>query len=205
MNVVVALVPAVALAVGNYFIAGHLLAEAPATCAACLAWLVGGPVVLALLLLAVLPRLGVRAALPVTQIASTTAPAPPAETATDGALRLLSVLQEEGRLVDFLEEDIAPYGDEQVGAAVRGIHDTCRRALHERVTLEPIVAGGEGSDVTIDGNFDPAAIRLTGNVGGTPPFRGVLRHAGWRVTRVALPARRGQDPHVVAPAEVEIA
>jgi hypothetical protein len=197
MNVLVALVPAVVLAVGNYFVANHLLAGAPATCVACLAWLVGGPLVLGVLLLALLGR---RAEKPVAVAA---APPPPVETPTDGALRLLAILQE-GRLVDFLEEDIAPYGDEQVGAAVRGIHETCRRALHERVTLEPILGGEEGSEVTVGNDFDPAAIRLVGNVAGAPPFRGVLRHAGWRVKTVTLPVRRGHDPQVIAPAEVEI-
>src|SRR5258708_33455175 len=37
-------------------------------------------------------------------------------------LRLLSVLQREGRLVDFLLEDIQAYPDAQVGSAVRYIH-----------------------------------------------------------------------------------
>ena len=54
-------------------------------------------------------------------------------------------------------------------------------------------------------SFDPSAIRLTGNVSGEPPFRGALRHAGWRAVQVKLPAQpSGQDPRIVAPAEVEI-
>jgi hypothetical protein len=122
-----------------------------------------------------------------------------------GALRLLAVLQEEGRLVDFLEEDLGAYGDEQVGAAARGIHAGCRKALRERVTLEPVLGGAEGAEVVVEEGFDPATIRLTGNVSGTPPFRGVLRHAGWRVRAATLGPRPGHDPHVIAPAEVEIA
>src|SRR5205823_5186268 len=77
--------------------------------------------------------------------------------------------------------------------------------LRERVALEPVLAGAEGDAITIDAGFDPGAIRLTGNVTGAPPFRGVLRHGGWRVKTVTLPVRRGQDARVVAPAEVEIA
>jgi len=192
MNLLIAFVPAAALAAGNYLVAAQ-----PA-CIACTAWLVAGPFVLALLLVAVLPR----AAAP--EAPRVVAAVPAAEAAEQGALALLAALQADGRLVDFLEEDLAPYGDEQVGGAARDIHDGCRRALRERVTLEPVLAGGEGEAVTVDAGFDPAMIRLTGNVIGSPPFRGVLRHAGWRVKTVTLPVRRGQDPHVIAPAEVEI-
>jgi hypothetical protein len=119
-------------------------------------------------------------------------------------LRLLATLQEEGRLVDFFTEDIATYTDEQIGAATRGIHASCRKALAGAVTVEPIMAGDEGATVTVPAGFDPTAIRLVGNVGGTPPFTGVLRHSGWRATRINVPPRGGQDPKVIAPAEVEI-
>src|SRR5262245_3785422 len=37
-------------------------------------------------------------------------------------LRLLALLQREGRLLDFLLEDIQGYGNDQIGAAVRDIH-----------------------------------------------------------------------------------
>ena len=187
MNLVMALVPAAALAAGNY-----LVAVQPG-CIACTAWLVAGPFVLALLLVAVLPRM------PARETVAPVVAAPPAATAEDGALGLLAALQATGRLVDFLEEDLAPYGDDQIGAAVRDIHDGCRRVLRERVALEPVLAGAEGDAITIDAGFDPGAFV------GAPPFRGVLRHGGWRVKTVTLPVRRGQDARVVAPAEVEIA
>ena len=192
MNLLIALVPAAALAAGNYLVAAQ-----PA-CISCTAWLVGGPFVLALLLLAVVPRVAAPEA------PSPVAAVPAADAAEQGALGLLAALQADGRLVDFLEEDLGPYGDEQVGGAARDIHDGCRRALRDRVTLEPVLAGAEGESVTVEAGFDPAAIRLTGNVTGAPPFRGVLRHAGWRAKTVTLPVRRGQDPRVIAPAEVEI-
>src|SRR5262249_13966793 len=131
-----------------------------------------------------------------------TAPAPaPAETTDAAALRLLADLQREGRLVDFLEEDLSAYPDEQIGAAVRGIHEGCRKALHARVALEPVLRAAEGDAVTLEAGFETAAVRLTGNVGPTPPFRGVVRHPGWRATRVELPARRDADARVIAPAE----
>src|SRR5213083_2639198 len=169
------LVLAAAVAAGNFF---FVTDEA-------LAWRLGAPFALALV---VAPP-----------------PPPPAEPAGAEALGLLGLLQEEGRFVDFVTEDLAPYPDEQIGAAVRGIHEGCRKVLDERVAFEPVLRAAEGEMVTIEAGFDPAAIRLTGNVGGGPPFRGVLRHAGWRVTRATFPARRGRDPHLIAPAEVEIA
>ncbi len=121
-------------------------------------------------------------------------------------LRVLAVLQRDGRLVDFLQEDIDPYTDSQVGAAVRDIHRGCRKALRDYLTVSPILAGQEDAEVTIAPDFDPAAIRLTGNVQGSPPFRGVLKHHGWRVESVHLPALPGarDDSSVLAPAEVEI-
>ena len=63
----------------------------------------------------------------------------------------------------------------------------------------------EGSRITLPAGFDAAAVRLTGNVVGQPPYAGSLSHRGWRVTEVRLPqlAER-HDARVVAPAEVEL-
>ncbi|MDX2167485.1 MAG: DUF2760 domain-containing protein [Deltaproteobacteria bacterium] len=127
-----------------------------------------------------------------------------ADPGADGALRLLALLQQEGRLVDFLEEDIAPYDDAQVGAAVRAIHAGCRKALHERMQIDRIYAEEDGASVEVAPGFDAGAVRLTGNVHGQPPFRGVLQHGGWRASSVALPRTAGVDAAILAPAEVEI-
>ena len=121
-------------------------------------------------------------------------------------LRVLAVLQRDGRLVDFLEEEIDGYTDTQIGAAVRDIHRGCRKSLHDYLTIEPVINAAEEERVTIPTDFDPAAIRLVGNVNGSPPFQGVLKHHGWRVRAVHLPllpvAR--DDTSVLSPAEVEI-
>lgn len=130
----------------------------------------------------------------------------PAEDAGDRAVQLLALLQRDGRLVDFLSEEIAPYQDAQIGAAVRELHANCRKALEQYVTLEPIYAEEEDRPVTVEAGFDPAAVKLVGNVTGRPPLRGLLRHRGWRVTEVNLPSLppQGAGRAVVAPAEVEI-
>jgi hypothetical protein len=121
-------------------------------------------------------------------------------------LRLLTLLQREGRLLDFLMEDIQALPDAQIGAGVRQIHADCRKALQEHLGLAPVRAEAEGSAVTVPPGFDPSAVRLTGNVTGQPPFTGTLRHPGWRVTEIKLaPPAAGQDEFVVQPAEVELA
>jgi Domain of unknown function (DUF2760) len=133
------------------------------------------------------------------------AAAPRAEEHGAAALQLLALLQHEGRFVDFIEEDLTPYSDEQVGTAVRSIHDGCRSALRDRIALHPIFAAAEGATVTVERGFDPAAVRVIGNVRGEPPYRGVLRHPGWRSESVRLPERTGDgDATIVAPAEVEV-
>jgi hypothetical protein len=133
-------------------------------------------------------------------------PAPPVEESTDRAVQMLALLQREGRLIDFFSEDLTPYPDAQVGAAVRELHAGCRKALEQYVTLEPILEGEEDGPVTVEAGFDPASVKLVGNVTGRPPLRGLLRHRGWRATEVELPPLAPQESAraIVAPAEVEI-
>ena len=118
-----------------------------------------------------------------------------------GAVTLLAVLQREGRIVDFLEEEIDGNDDAQVGAAVRDIHKGCRRALREHLGLEHVMTQQEGASVRVPEGFDAAAIRLTGAVSGEPPFTGRLRHPGWRAAKVELPRTANG---IIAPAEVEV-
>lgn len=123
----------------------------------------------------------------------------------DRAVQILALLQRDGRLVDFLSEDIAAYPDAQLGAAVRTVHESCRQVLQRYFKLEPILDSEEDQPVTVQPDFDAAAIKLIGNVAGKPPVRGVLRHRGWRVKDASLPALpRGNNRSVIAPAEVEV-
>jgi hypothetical protein len=129
---------------------------------------------------------------------------PPSE-GFDRAIQVLALLQRDGRLVDFLAENISTYPDAQIGAAVRTIHDNCRQVLDRYVKLEPILNSKEDQPVTVVVGFDLAAIKLIGNVTGELPLRGVLRHKGWRVKEVNLPPLpQGAGRMVVAPAEVEL-
>jgi hypothetical protein len=126
--------------------------------------------------------------------------------AVDRAVQMLALLQRDGRLVDFLEEDVSSYPDGQLGAAVRSIHTSCRQVLERYIKLEPVLSSEEDHPVTLPPGFDPAAIKIVGNVGGERPIRGLLRHRGWRVAEVTLPSLpQGSGRAIVAPAEVEVA
>ena len=133
-------------------------------------------------------------------------PDEPSRSAEAGAVQILAILQRQGRLIDFLQENLSMYDDAQIGAAVRTIHEGSKQALAEHVTLEPIFTETEGSAVAVEPGFDTRAVRLTGHVVGEPPFRGELRHRGWRVVNIDLPQQPGgQDKQlIVAAAEVEV-
>jgi hypothetical protein len=127
------------------------------------------------------------------------------EDSTDRAIQMLAILQRDGRLIDFFGEDISPFSDAQIGAAVRDLHQSCKQTLARYLTLEPIIASEEGERVTVAHPIDPAAIKLIGNVTGKPPLSGLLRHRGWRAIQVKLPPLAdGEGRSVIAPAEVEI-
>jgi hypothetical protein len=141
------------------------------------------------------------------QVPIETAPAKVSEgrPSPEAAVQMLAALQREGRLIDFLQEDLSSYEDSQIGAAVRNIHTGCKEALKEHMEIRPVLVEKEGAAVTIPPGFDARAIRLTGNVTGDPPFRGILRHRGWQVEHIRLPQSGEQKNHwILAPAEVEI-
>jgi len=128
-----------------------------------------------------------------------------AERRNEGALGLLALFQREGRLVDFLEQDIDAFSDGDVGAAARVVHAGSRRALRSHFDVMRVRNEPEGSAVIVGDDHAAASVKLTGNVGGSAPYRGTLRHSGWRVTNVRLPELvRGHDATLVAPAEVEL-
>jgi hypothetical protein len=132
-------------------------------------------------------------------------PAVPPEREHASALLLLSMLQREGRLIDFLQENVASFPDADVGAAARIVHEGCRKVVQQYLALQPVLPEGEGARVNVPAGFDAQRIRLTGNVAGQPPFAGSLKHHGWVTTEVKFPTvSPALDPRVLAPAEVEL-
>jgi hypothetical protein len=135
---------------------------------------------------------------------SPTSPPPVKPDSADRAVQLLAILQRDGRLVDFLMEDLTAYQDAQVGAAVRDVHAGCRSALTRYADLAPVMDDEEGQAVSVERGADPASVKVTGTVTGEPPYRGVLRHRGWQATRVELPPLPASGRTIIAPAEVEV-
>ena len=118
---------------------------------------------------------------------------------------LMALLQREGRFIDFLQQDVTDFEDEQVGAAARVVHEGCRRALKNHLQVVPIRDEAEGDKVTLNDGYDVQATKLVGNVSGKPPYRGAVQHRGWRAKHLQLPSEVGaHDPSVLAQAEVEL-
>ena len=123
----------------------------------------------------------------------------------EGALALLALLQREGRFVDFVRDSVEGASDADIGAAAREVHRGCRKVLDQHLTFEPVMPGNEEEKVSVPKGFDPAEIRLIGEAKGEAPYRGTLRHHGWRVVDAKLPTlAEGVDRAVIAPAEVEL-
>ncbi|GGH62648.1 hypothetical protein GCM10010975_27600 [Comamonas phosphati] len=143
----------------------------------------------------------VRVEVPVEKIVEKTV-----EVAIDtAALQLLGLLQREARFVDFIQEEVAPYTDAEIGAAARVVHEGCRKVLREHFAIQPVRSEAEGARITLQAGFDAAAVRLSGHVVGQAPFTGTLSHRGWRVTEVRLPQLTDtRAANIIAQAEVEL-
>ncbi|XOV78824.1 MAG: DUF2760 domain-containing protein [Aestuariibacter sp.] len=123
----------------------------------------------------------------------------------DSALQLIAILQKDGRLIDFIQEDVNQFSDEQVAAAARVVHQGVKKALNDHVQFSPATKEPEGSAITLNKDFDRNQYRLTGNINGEGPFHGTLIHKGWCVDKVVLPEIVSDtDLTFIAPAEVEV-
>ncbi len=134
--------------------------------------------------------------------------APVAENRADAeVVSFLAVLQERGRLVDFVMDDITKYSDAQVGAAARVVHAGCKAAVAEHFGILPVRDESEGAKVSVPAGYPADEYRLIGKIGGEAPFAGTLVHRGWRAEWVKLPRllTTGADRlPTIAPAEVEL-
>ena len=138
------------------------------------------------------------------------APAPSPDALVEaGVVQFLARLQEKGRLVDFLMDDVTPYSNEQVGVVARVVHQGCREVLHGTFDIEPVHPGQERDAINLAGDFDAATYRLVGKVPDRPPYQGTVLHRGWKATRISFPRladapRDSAARKIIAPAEVEI-
>ena len=133
-------------------------------------------------------------------------PVAPLVTPADGSLQLLGILQRDARFLDFVMESLTGYSDEQIGGAVRNLHENTRAVVDRYLKLAPVIDGVEGTFAKVPPGSTPTQVKLIGKVpaDGKVPG-GTLRHKGWKVIQVDFPpifAHEKSD--VITPAEVEI-
>lgn len=122
----------------------------------------------------------------------------------------LGILQQRGRFIDFLMQDVSSYTNDQVGGAARVVHQGCSEAIREYFKIIPVHTGVEGESVSLDGaTYDPVLYKLLGDAAQQPPYTGTILHRGWRTERVTLPRvvqteQSERAAEVIAPAEIEI-
>jgi len=151
------------------------------------------------------PKELVQAATPAPAPVPIQPPAPAANRAEAEIVAFFGLLQEKGRLVDFLMEDITPYEDAEVGTAARVIHQGCRQVLKEYFNISPISEAQEGTQVTVEAGYSADQYRLVGKLAGEAPFTGTLLHKGWKTEFVKLPRIVNSERlPSIAPAEVEL-
>jgi uncharacterized protein DUF2760 len=134
-------------------------------------------------------------------------PAPAVNQAEAEVVAFVALLQEKGRLVDFLMEELTSYDDAQVGAAARVIHQGCRQVLQEHFKISAVSDAEEGSQVNVPAGYFADEYRIVGKLSGDAPFTGKLVHKGWKTESVKLPRIIKTDVKrlsVIAPAEVEV-
>lgn len=166
--------------------------------------------------LALLVLLGLRANGPAVDVPAEPAPAPvlPPKRSRDERSRhelaaLLGMLQENGRLVDFVMEDIQGQPDARVGQVARVVHQGCREVILKAFGPEPAETGvAEGEVISLPEGFAPERVRLIGTMTGEG-VKGRLLHRGWVASRVELPEFTKEPDsalpgYVIAPAEIEL-
>lgn len=124
----------------------------------------------------------------------------------DEVINLLALLQQKGRFLDFVMDDVTKYPDAQIGAAARVVHQGCAAVIREYFEVKPVYENPEGSSLTLAKDYDANRYRVIGRVAGEPPYRGRVLHRGWQTMKVSLPERVAQrsSHDVIAPAEVEL-
>jgi hypothetical protein len=141
------------------------------------------------------------------QAAATTRNTHSTEALNHQAIILLGLLQQKGRLVDFVMEDIAGIDDARVGSVARIVHEGCSKVLKEHFSIHPIFSGSEGQTIKLQPPFELSHYRLSGKVNDQPPYSGRIVHKGWKSTVVRLPQPiENSDSRrdlVIAPAEID--
>ncbi|MFZ9035882.1 MAG: DUF2760 domain-containing protein [Francisellaceae bacterium] len=131
-----------------------------------------------------------------------------AKTNTDdhqSAKQLLALLQQKGRFIDFINENIDTFSDEEIAAAARIVHQGCQKMIKEHIGISVIREEAEDSKITLEPNFDRHSIELSGNIHNQKQFSGILLHKGWKVDRIHLPTLSDQgNADIIQAAKIEV-
>lgn len=123
-------------------------------------------------------------------------------------LHLMRLLQEKGRLVDFLMEDITSYQDNQVASAARVVHQGCRNLLQQYFEIASIHDAPEGAEIDLNEDFDRQRYRLLGSIPKANSYRGKVVHRGWQTKSIKLPRVQDKEDrlntNVISPVDVEV-
>lgn len=125
----------------------------------------------------------------------------------DAAIQTLMLFQKHARLMDFINEDIDCYTDEEIGGAARVVHQGCQTIFKEYIKVVPLCDQKEESTIHLQEGFDARSYKLTGDIKGSAPFEGKLIHAGWKIENINLPKSnnlKNRDNTIISPAEVEL-
>lgn len=118
-------------------------------------------------------------------------------------IRFLTLLQKEGRLLDFLMQDISSFDDRQISTAARYVHSHCSQLIKESFEIQAVHPSKEGSPITIlDENLDQYSF-IDSN---KPLTEGILLHRGWKANKVALPPNDEPEKSIkrlITPAQVK--
>ena len=122
---------------------------------------------------------------------------------SESVLVLLSLLQEEGRFIDFIMENISSFEDAHIGAVARVVHQGCRRVLNEYSSIQSICEEKEGDDVVFKNAVEMNKYRVNGEASDSYPCKAKLLHKGWKLVDLKLPELIGIKRNISTP-EVEI-
>lgn len=122
------------------------------------------------------------------------------------ALTLLAALQREARFIDFLQENIQPYDDAQIGVIVRDVHRGCAEVVKRMFNVQPLTEVPEGQKISLDAPVNPQVFQL---IGKTPTssdaVSGTVVHPGWKAESCNVPVWSGTEDaiRVIAPVEID--
>ena len=133
-------------------------------------------------------------------------PAAPPKPSRSDAITLLAALQREARFIDIVNEPLADYSDEQIGAASRDVLRDSAKVLERFFDIQPLSDAEEGANIDAPENHDPQKYHLIGNVVGDGPVSGQMTHHGWIAKKCEVPDWKGKSEsrNIIAPIEIQV-